>query len=150
MKYYQNYLQEKGKKTFYIESKNILSDIRNFKNEIKAKKIDKINLIDPTDNWLLKRIQDVTKDVELSIHENPLFICNSKDLETFFRADKKSFFQTTFYKQQRKKLDLLMDKEGQPIGGKWTYDIENRKKYPKNKKPPKIQTLKLVLIGKKQ
>ena len=97
----------------------------------------------------MKRIQDVTKDVELSIHENPLLYVIER-LRNLFRADKKIFFQTTFYKQQRKKLDLLMDKEGQPIGGKWTYDIENRKKYPKDKKPPKIKTLKLVLIGKKQ
>ena len=86
MKCYQNYLQEKGKKTFYIDSKNILSDIRNFKSEIEDKNIDKINLIDPTDNWLLKRIQIVAKGIELSIYDNPLFINNSKDLETFFKS----------------------------------------------------------------
>ena len=117
MKCYQKYLEEKGKKTFYIDSNNTLSDIRNFKSEIEDKNIGKINLIDPTDNWLLNRIQIVAKGIELSIYDNPLFINRSKDIETFFRAEKKSFFQTTFYKQQRKKLVLLMDKEGQPIGG---------------------------------
>ena len=98
----------------------------------------------------MKRIQIVAKDVELSIYDNPLFINNSKDIETFFRAEKKSFFQTTFYKQQRKKLGLLIDKEGLPFGGKWTYDIENRKKYPKIKNHLKFNISKLVLIGKKQ
>ena len=29
-------------------------------------------------------------------------------------------------------------KAGKPIGGKWTFDTENRKKYPKNKKAPSI------------
>jgi deoxyribodipyrimidine photolyase-related protein len=29
-------------------------------------------------------------------------------------------------------------KAGKPLGGKWTYDTENRKKYPKNKKAPAI------------
>ena len=139
MKCYQNYLQEKGKKTFYIDSNNTLSDIRNFKSEIEDKNIGKINLIDPTDNWLLKRIQIVAKEIELSIYDNPLFINKSKDIETFFRAEKKSFFQTTFYKQQRKNLALLLDNEGCPIGGKWTYDAENRKKYPKGKIPPIIE-----------
>ena len=142
MKCYQTYLEEKGKKTFYIDSNNTLSDIRNFKSEIEDKNIGKINLIDPTDNWLLKRIQIVAKGIELSIYDNPLFINRSKDIETFFRAEKKSFFQTTFYKQQRKKLGLLIDKEGLPFGGKWTYDIENRKKYPKDKKPPEVQYIK--------
>ena len=28
--------------------------------------------------------------------------------------------------------------QGQPVGGKWTFDVENRKKYPKNKKPPTL------------
>ena len=27
---------------------------------------------------------------------------------------------------------------GEPVGGKLTYDSENRKKYPKNKKPPTL------------
>ena len=45
MKCYQNYLQKKGKKIFYIDSNNTLSDIRNFKNEIEDKKIDKINIL---------------------------------------------------------------------------------------------------------
>ena len=61
MKCYQKYLEEKRKKTFYIDSNNTLSDIRNFKSEIEDKNIGKINLIDPTDNWLLKRIQIVIK-----------------------------------------------------------------------------------------
>ena len=36
-----------------------------------------------------------------------------------------------FYKFQRKRLDLLMDGD-QPLGGKWSYDEDNRKKIPKN------------------
>ena len=139
MKCYQNYLLKKGKKIHYIDSYNPLSDIRNFKTEIEDKKIDKIKLIDPTDNWLLKRIQNVTKEIKLSIYENAHFINNSKELEKFFRAEKKSLFHTTFYNHPRKKLDLLIDNEGCPVGGKWTYDAENRKKYPKGKIPPIIQ-----------
>ena len=80
MKCYQNYLLKKGKKIHYIDSYNPLSDIRNFKTEIEDKKIDKIKLIDPTDNWLLKRIQKVTKEIKLSIYENAHLINNIKEL----------------------------------------------------------------------
>jgi len=59
-------------------------------------------------------------------------------LSKFFREDKKSFFQTTWYKQQRKRLNILLDDDDKPLGGKWTYDTENRKKYPKKKLPPAI------------
>ena len=41
-----------------------------------------------------------------------------------------------FYKYSRKKLDILMA-EGKPLGGKWSFDEENRKKLPKGVKVPK-------------
>ena len=102
MKTYEKYLKGKGKKVHYIEASNPLSDIRNFDQEIREKKIGQIHLIDPTDDWLMKRIQGISKDLELTVFENKLFINSKKDLSSFFRKEKKSFFQTTFYKQQRK------------------------------------------------
>ena len=138
MKAYQNYLQSLYLKVQYIDSDNILSDIRQFDQEIKIKNIHTINLIEPTDDWLEQRINSLSKSSKINIYKNPQFLNSKKDLAGFFRKEKKSFFQTTFYKQQRKKLKILIDKEENPTDGKWTYDTENRKKYPKNKVPPSI------------
>jgi len=138
MKYYQQFLEEKGIKVTYIESSNPLSDIRIFKEELKRENISEINIIDPIDNWLEKRIRTITKNYSLNTFSSPLFLNTKEDLSAFFRVDKKSFFQTVFYKQQRKKLNILLDNEEQPIGGKWTYDTDNRKKYPRKKTPPAI------------
>ena len=138
MKHYQSYLEQKGITVHYIESNNKLSDIRQFNKELKSKAISKIHVIDPTDDWLEQRIDKLTEGYQLELYDSPLFLNTKKDLESFFRPDKKSFFQTTFYKQQRKKRGILMDENQQPIGGKWTYDIENRKKYPKSKTPPSV------------
>ena len=33
---------------------------------------------------------------------------------------------------------LLIDEKNRPIGGKWTYDSENRLKYPTNKLAPPL------------
>jgi deoxyribodipyrimidine photolyase-related protein len=138
MKCYQQFLEDKGIKVTYIESSNKLSDIRIFREELKRKNISEINIIDPIDNWLEKRIKIITENYTLNTFSSPLFLNTKENLSGFFRADKKSFFQTTFYKQQRKKLNILLDNEQQPIGGKWTYDTDNRKKYPKGKTPPPI------------
>lgn len=138
MKCYQHFLEEKGIKVNYIESNHPLSDIRKFKEETKAKNITEINIIDPVDNWLEKRIKTIAKNYKLNTFNSPLFISSKEDLTTFFRVDKKSFFQTTFYKQQRKKLNILLVDGKEPMGGKWTYDSENRKKYPIGKTPPTI------------
>ena len=139
MKFYQQYLEKKGLTVHYIESKNTLSDIRNFNKEVKKRGISGITVIDPTDYWLEKRIRKVATGCQLNMLENPLFLNSKEDLKTFFKPDKKSFFQTTFYKQQRKLRNILVDEEGKPEGDKWTFDTENRKKYPKGKTPPRVQ-----------
>jgi deoxyribodipyrimidine photolyase-related protein len=68
-----------------------------------------------------------------------MFLNTREELSDFFRADKKKFYQTTFYKSERKARDILITGSDDPEGGKWTYDTENRKKYPKGKTPPNIQ-----------
>lgn len=139
MKFYQNLLEGKGLTVHYIESSSGLSDIRNFSSELKEKKITEIHFLDPVDNWLEKRLRGTIGNCELIIYDTPQFLNSKEELSSFFRTDKKSFFQTSFYKQQRKKRNILMDDDGNPTGGKWTYDSENRKKYPKKKVPPTVQ-----------
>jgi len=138
MKFYQNILEGLNKTVRYINADHELADIRNFQKEIKEKKIDEIHLIDPTDDWLEQRINSLSKFCKVISYSNPQFLNTKVDLATFFRPDKNSFFQTAFYKQQRKKLGILLDDEQNPIGGKWTFDDENRKKYPKGKTPPAV------------
>lgn len=139
MSSYKVFLEQKGLTVHYIDAQDDLSDIRNFGNEIKRRNITQIHVIDPTDDWLMQHLRYSCEDIEFTIIESPLFLNSKEDLSSFFRKDKKSFFQTTFYKQQRQKRNLLMNEDGSPVGGKWTYDSENRKKYPQGKIPPSVQ-----------
>jgi len=136
MQYYAQYLKERGLVVHYVPSTALQSDIRVFLEALQE--VQKIHLIDPVDNYLEKRIRTKTGHVNIQFYDSPLFINTKTDLSTFFKPDKKSFFQTSFYKQQRKKLKILMDEQGNPMGGQWTFDSENRKKYPKGKTPPNI------------
>ena len=43
-----------------------------------------------------------------------------------------------FYKQQRRSLGVLIDDDGQPTGGRWSFDADNRKKLPRNVTPPEL------------
>ena len=138
MKSYEKFLKKKKLDVVYIDSTENISDIREFIRNL-DKKIQSIKIYDPVDNWLSRRINDSCeeKNIKIENYNNPLFINNNEDLETFFRSDKKKFFQTSFYKKQRVKLDIMMIGD-KPEGGKWTYDDQNREKYPKNKIPPEI------------
>jgi deoxyribodipyrimidine photolyase-related protein len=138
MKAYQSYLESKGKEVRYIEANDDLSDVRKLLVKLKEEGIKTLHIIDPTDNWLEKRLRQTAGDLQIKWYDNPLFINSKEELKSFFKPSKKKFFQTSFYKSERKKRNLLMD-SGSPEGGKLTFDSENRKKYPKGKTPPTIQ-----------
>jgi deoxyribodipyrimidine photolyase-related protein len=140
MRAHEEFLSGKGIPTDYIESSDPRSDMKLLIAEISESGTSNIHIINPTDNWLEKKISSALKLTSLNLieYENPLFINTRKDLSKFFREDKKSFFQTSFYKQERKRLGLLLDENQNPLGGKWTFDSENRKKFPKNRIPPSI------------
>ncbi|MEL6919389.1 MAG: cryptochrome/photolyase family protein, partial [Bacteroidota bacterium] len=72
-------------------------------------------------------------------HDSPLFLNSKEALSSFFRTDKKKYHQTSFYIEERKKRAILIDKNEKPVGGKWTFDAENRKKYPVKKVAPAVQ-----------
>ncbi len=137
MKKYESFLKSKNVDVEYVDSCEEISDIRLFLD--KKESIKSINIYDPEDNWLEKRIIKACSknNIKVNVYENQLFITKKIELDSFFRADKKKFFQTSFYKNQRQKFNILME-EGKPEGGKWTYDDMNREKYPKDKIPPNI------------
>jgi len=142
MKKYADYLKKDKKfEIHYIEATKDISDIRLLIPELKKQGIDQINYIDPVDNWLQKRLHKGFDEngLKSTQHNSPLFLNSKEDLSSFFRADKKKYHQTTFYTEQRKKRNILMESDGKPTGGKWTFDSENRKKYPAKKTPPSIQ-----------
>ena len=137
MKKYHNYCLKYFDEIEYINSIDKNSDIRILLREINSKKIKQINFIDPCDNWLNKRIDGECKSIKINRIKSDQFLNSIEENETFFHPSKKKFFQTSFYKLQRKKMNILMIGDD-PKGGKWTYDDENRKKYPKAKIPPAI------------
>jgi len=141
MKAFEQHVNSQSTEVVYIESSDKNSDVRDLLPYIfKKESPTEIHIINPTDYWLELRIKEAVHgaNIEIKEYENPLFLNTHEELSTFFREDKKSFFQTTWYKQERKKRNILLEENGEPAGGKWTYDIDNRKKYPKKKTPPAV------------
>jgi len=139
MKFYESYLQENKIKVNYIESTNELSDIKKLIPYLSKNGVNQIHYYDTTDNWLEKRITNKATENNIELHQysNPLFINTKQENDVYFK-DKKKCFHTDFYTYQRKKLDILIDENQKPIGGKWSFDAENRLKYPKDRQVPSI------------
>ena len=106
LKEYESFLIVKKFNVNYIETNSNLSDIRNLISHLSERKINTINIYHPEDNWLLKRISNCCKKFEIQInwYDNSLFINSEKENENYFKPENKKFHQTTFYKNQRKKI----------------------------------------------
>jgi len=67
--------------------------------------------------------------------ETPNFLTDRAQIDDWF-AHNGSRMQD-FYVWQRRRLDILVD-DGKPVGGKWSFDTENRKKLPRGYTPPGV------------
>ena len=47
-------------------------------------------------------------------------------------------FMKTFYERQRRRLGLLLEADGSPSGGRWSFDTENRRRLPKGYGEPPL------------
>ena len=132
MKYYYDKLRIKyNSKVIYIEFDKF--DNNNFKNNI-------IHMYDPIDKPIIEKYKKLSQ--KIVIYDTPLFLETRQDLEEYRNknTNKKNYYHDNFYKWQRKRLNILIENREQPIGGKWSFDKENRNAYDKNYKEDKIIT----------
>ena len=139
MKYYEQFLKAQGVVVHYIESIEAQNRIALLIDKLHTNKVKQIHIVDPVDNWLLEKMKSSCKKygIELTIYDNPNFLNTINQVGDFF-SKKKTYFQTDFYTWQRKSRNILLEKDGKPLGGKWTYDADNRSKFPKKEAAPKL------------
>ncbi len=139
MQYYRHWLEQQGYTVLYIETLQPESDIRKLIPLLFAYGVRHIHCCEPADNWLFKRLREGSQQagMALSLYESPMFLNTLSQLETYF-GGKRHFFQTDFYVQQRKARRILLDDQQKPLGGKWTYDADNRLRFPKDRQPPAL------------
>jgi deoxyribodipyrimidine photolyase-related protein len=68
---------------------------------------------------------------------SPMFSCSRAAFEKH-ATGRANLRMADFYKWQRQRLDILIDDDGEPEGGRWSFDADNRKKLPKTVSPPDI------------
>ncbi|SEA28185.1 cryptochrome/photolyase family protein [Pedobacter hartonius] len=80
----------------------------------------------------LKAYCDTLK-IPCQAYDTEHFYTTRDELATFFTG-KKGLLMENFYREMRKKHDVLMAGD-EPVGGKWNFDEDNRNKLPKTHKP---------------
>lgn len=134
---YAGALMKEGYRVEYIDSQADRSDIRNLIPFLSSQGFNSFHYADTADDWLESRIkkQAVNCHCTLTVYDSPGFLLNQQALDQY-QPNPSGYLQANFYSWQRKRMNILLDQAGKPLGGKWSFDADNRKAYPKNKRPP--------------
>jgi deoxyribodipyrimidine photolyase-related protein len=66
----------------------------------------------------------------LLVRENETFLCSPSEFDDWAAGDDgevpESFRHEDFYRWMRERTDVLVDDDGDPVGGEWNFDDENR------------------------
>tara|TARA_B100001093_G_C26856155_1_gene1027504 strand:+ start:5042 stop:6538 length:1497 start_codon:yes stop_codon:yes gene_type:complete len=117
---------------------------------IKKNSIKEIVSFEVEDKFLEQRLHSffLKNKVSYQTIKSPMFVTTRKDFTDYLQSNKKPFM-ATFYKLQRTKMNVLIKDKNKPVGGKWSFDEENRKKLPKVITIPKVQSFKISEHTKK-
>jgi deoxyribodipyrimidine photolyase-related protein len=100
-----------------------------------------LSVADPVDFSLSQQLAQGAEalGLKLAVTETPAFVCLREEIRAYFQGAS-HYHQTSFYIQQRKQRGILLDGD-KPLGGRWTFDVENRRKLPKGQAVPRPPTV---------
>ena len=153
MDYYEEELKKQGLSVIYIKHKKETRTEDNL-NFLLERGFNHFITYEAFDWSLEKRTKDFSfkNNIKLEIRKSEMFL-TCDDISEEIINQKKIHGMQKFYRAQRKNLNILIDDDGLPTGGDWSFDKLNRKKLPNLIKVPKIpiiNTNKFVAKAKKE
>jgi deoxyribodipyrimidine photolyase-related protein len=132
MRKFSEELKNKGHEVHYFKLEKKKAFFKNLESIIKKNKLKTIFIYEVEDKFFETKIFDFCEKnkVVLKVQQSPMFMVSRDDFKNYNQNVKKPFMKT-FYEELRNKTGLLMDDLSQPVGGKYSFDAENRKKIPK-------------------
>jgi deoxyribodipyrimidine photolyase-related protein len=100
----------------------------------------RVTWFDVVDDWLEKDLRTALRDGGYEtrpddVLETPNFLTDRGQIDAWFSQNPARMQE--FYIWQRRRLNILLDKNG-PVGGRWSFDTENRKKLPRGYTPSRV------------
>ena len=78
-----------------------------------------------------------THGVRLTVLPSPDFLESAAESRRWFEGKRRPFMKT-FYERQRQRLGVLVEPDGSPTGGRWSFDADNRRRLPKGYVEPEL------------
>lgn len=116
--------------TYIKESPQSIVEV--LKQQLLQKKITHLVCVEPGE-WRLKiALEELAKDsgLQMDMRNDDHFFCSHQEFVAWTEG-KKELRLEYFYRLMRKTHGILIDADGNPEGGQWNFDQDNRKPYPK-------------------
>lgn len=126
MRHYGEWLRDQGKEVWYIELQerpinDVLADL------VTQRGITHLGYMQPSTKGQRRSMQAFCASRELAstVYPTQLFVTDDDTFRDWFVAQKSPVMEQ-FYRQQRRRLGILIEPDGSPVGGSWNYDHDNR------------------------
>jgi deoxyribodipyrimidine photolyase-related protein len=134
MRHFRDALRQRGFTVHYSEldaPNNTGTLIGELTAAVQRLRPERLIAVQPGDWRVATQLKEAARSlgIPLEIREDRHFLCSTDQFERHVRA-RKSLRMEFFYREQRQRTGILMDK-GQPVGGSWNFDSENRESFGK-------------------
>lgn len=148
MRHFRDQQRELGRQVHYHElTSNADQDAGSNFAELLSEDLPKLNperiiFVQPGDVRVCKMIEDCISSAgfEFTVCEDRHFYCSVDEFKEYAKG-RKGLRLEYFYRELRKRHDVLMDSEG-PVEGQWNFDHDNRESFGK-KGPANVPAQKL-------
>ena len=120
-----------GDRVHYVQLEEERRIVDVLEEEIIRSRATELHTYDPADQFFRTALQEFAANlgVALVLHRNPMFLTSQEEWDSYARGRSRRLM-AEFYVWQRRRLGTLVTPGGDPVGGKWSYDAENRLKLP--------------------
>lgn len=151
MRHFAKELEQKNIKVRYVkldDPHNTQSLTSEIERAVKELNINNIIVTEASEYRIQKLLEKLKKssDFNIEILADNRFLCSIEEFKNWAK-NKKQLRMEYFYREMRKKYNILMQQNSNPVGEQWNYDKENRKSPPSNIKSSKrISHKKSVIL----
>lgn len=147
MRHFAAHLENMGYKIRYIkldDEDNSGSFTGEIKRAIEHLKSNKVIVTEAGEYRVQQMIASWEKDlnIEVDIRPDSRFLATHKDFQEW-AEDRKTLRMEYFYREMRRKYDVLITPDGAAEGGEWNYDDQNRKSFYHDLDIPKPYTAQI-------
>ncbi|WP_251977850.1 cryptochrome/photolyase family protein [Salinicola avicenniae] len=135
MRHFADSLRDKGYQVHYSgleDDDNLQALIPEAERLAELYGCDEIRVTHPGEWRLLAQIQ--ARGTRWRLHEDNRFYCSLEEFDTWLEG-RRRFRMEDFYRGMRKRTGLLME-NGEPVGGQWNFDHDNRQPLKDDLAPP--------------